>query len=55
MFTIQEKLIVAAIALVLALLVAQPHFEARAFNKFSAKKATYWDAAFAELRVAAER
>lgn len=31
---------------------SQPYFEARAFNKFTkGPKATYWDAAWTELRV----
>lgn len=32
-------------------ILTQPYFEARAFNKFSATKATYWDAVFADLRI----
>ena len=35
--------------------VAQPYFEAKAFNKFtSGPKATYWDAMWTELRVISE-
>ena len=30
---------------------SQPYFEARAFNKFSDIKASYWDAVFTSLRV----
>ncbi len=30
---------------------AQPYFEMQSFNKFSGKKATYWDAMFADLRI----
>ncbi len=33
--------------------VAAPHFEAKAFNRFSTKKATYWDAFWSDLRVEA--
>jgi len=36
------------------LVLVQPYFEMRAFNRFSEKKATYWDAAFASLRVMAK-
>ena len=31
--------------------VSQPYFEAKAFNKFSDTKATYWDAMWTKLRV----
>ena len=31
--------------------IIQPYFEMKAFNKFSIKKATYWDALFSELRI----
>ncbi len=45
----------ALLGLVLAFLLAfwlvPPYFEARAFNKFSKTKATYWDALWTELRV----
>lgn len=54
-FTIVEGLIVAWIGAVLCLVASYPYFEARTFNKFSAKKATYWDAVFADLRIIAEK
>lgn len=50
-----EKLICWFIGIVVvgcvAVAVFQPYFEARAFNKFSKTKATYWDALVTELRV----
>ena len=45
--------IIVMIVAILAILTVQPYFEARAFNKFSEKKATYWDAVFTDLRVEA--
>lgn len=53
--TIQEKLMVVAIAGILGALVAQPYFEARAFNKFSTRKVSYFEAAVADLRITPER
>lgn len=52
-FTIQEMLAVILLAMVVLLGLAQPYFEARAFNKFSTVKATYWDALASQLRVVA--
>ena len=50
-----EKVLIGALAVLLfvALVVgvSQPYFEARTFNKFSDKKATYFDALVSELRV----
>lgn len=52
----QEKMIWALFALfvvvIIAIVVAQPYFEARAYNKFTdGEKATYWDALVSELRI----
>ncbi len=47
-------LIVSLLVGAISIILLQPYFEARAFNKFSVgPKATYWDAVFADLRVTA--
>ena len=43
--------IILCIAISVGIAVMQPYFEARAFNKFSETKATYWDAVWTRLRV----
>jgi len=48
-------LIVGFFVFILLIAFIQPHFEKRAFNKFSKQKATYWDALFSELRIEANR
>jgi len=48
-------LIVGLITVLFLIAFMQPHFEMKAFNKFSKQKATYWDAAFSELRIEANR
>lgn len=48
-------ILIVGFGLAIAVGVAQPYFEARAFNKFTdGPKATYWDALWTELRVMAE-
>ena len=54
-FTIIEVIVALFIIGILLLIPLQPYFEMRAFNKFSEKKATYWDAMFSELRIEANR
>jgi hypothetical protein len=45
-------LIIGLPMLLILLLILQPYFEARAFNKFTqGAKATYWDAVWTDLRV----
>jgi hypothetical protein len=39
------------VVVVIAAFLLSPYFEAKAFNKFSKTKATYWDALWTELRV----
>ena len=39
------------VAILFAIVILQPYFEARSFNKFSKTKATYWDAVITTLRV----
>ena len=48
-------LIVFCIVLLATVMFVFPHFEARAFNKFSDTKVTYWDAFGADLRIAPDR
>lgn len=36
---------------ILLVVVMQPYFEAKSFNRLSEKKVTYWDAMFLNLRV----
>ena len=53
MYVIMSWIALMALATVV-LLVMQPYFEARAFNKFTeGPKATYWDAVWTSLRVTA--
>ena len=45
------------IPLTAALLLSQPYFEAKAYNKFrddTQVKATYWDALWSDLRITSE-
>ena len=39
------------VAILSVIVLLQPYFEARSFNKFSKTKATYWDAMITSLRV----
>jgi len=51
-FGVVVSLCVLAVVVAIAVVVLQPFFEARAFNKFtSGRRATYWDACWTELRV----
>jgi carbon starvation protein CstA len=44
--------IILIIVTVIGIIVLQPYFESRAYNKFTTgQKATYWDAVWTELRV----
>jgi hypothetical protein len=46
--------IVTVSVLAIVIMVMQPYWEARAFNKFTeGPKATYWDAVWTSLRVTA--
>lgn len=40
--------------LTIIVLALPPYFEAKAFNRVSEKKVTYWDAVFLDLRVEAK-
>lgn len=45
------------VGIALALLIMQPYFEAKTYNKFrepDQPQATYWDAVWADLRVTSE-
>jgi len=42
---------ISIISIVIAIILIQPYFEMKAFNKFSDKKATYIDALFSNLRI----
>jgi len=53
--TVIELPICIAIGLVLVGHLFSPYFEAKAFNRFSSRKATYWDALVADLRIVAEK
>ncbi len=50
-----EVIILVLIIFTIAMYVAAPYFEAEAFNKFSTKKVTYWDALVLDLRVEASK
>lgn len=39
------------LVIVLLLVMAQPYFEARAFNRATGKNVSMWDAMFVDLRV----
>jgi len=54
-FTLVELLIVISIIAMVAGIFIQPYFEMKAFNKFSDKKASYFDAMFSQLRIEANR
>ena len=46
---------ITALIVVIAIALIQPHFEAKAFNKFTkGHKATYWDAMWTNLRIIAD-
>jgi len=46
-----DLVIIIMIAVGLFFAIAQPHFEAKAYNKLTGGNATYWDALFTELRI----
>jgi hypothetical protein len=55
--TDEIKIAVISCMLILATIifvVIAPYFEAKAFNRVSEKKVTYWDAVFLDLRVEAK-
>ena len=46
-----ELLVILVAVLGIGFVVVQPYYEAKAFNKFSSTKATYWYGVFAYLKV----
>lgn len=55
--TEERKIIVIYCILIMATFIfvaISPYFEAKAFNRVSEKKVTYWDAVFLDLRVEAK-
>lgn len=53
----EKKIAVISCVLILATIIfvaIAPYFEAKAFNRVSEKKVTYWDAVFLDLRVEAK-
>ena len=53
----EKKIAVIYCVLILATIIfvaIAPYFEAKAFNRVSQKKVTYWDAVFLDLRVEAK-